>query len=170
MEAALSRINSLPAEEAAAELLKCCGSARWAARVAAARPFGDSHELHETAERVWWEMGAEDWLEAIRAHPKIGERKAQARVSEEASRWSEGEQSGARAARPEVLDALAEANRAYEEKFGHIFIVCATGKTAGEMLALLRERMANEPGDELRVAALEQSRITRLRLEKLLSE
>ncbi|HEV3468101.1 MAG TPA: 2-oxo-4-hydroxy-4-carboxy-5-ureidoimidazoline decarboxylase [Pyrinomonadaceae bacterium] len=168
METALERLNSLPPEEARAELLKCCGSARWAEAVAAARPFRSVGELLETADRVWWELSAEDWLEAFRAHPRIGERKAAAEVGEEARRWSEREQSGARGAPAGTLEALAEANRAYEGRFGFIFIVCAAGKSAGEMLSLLGARMDNEREAELRVAAGEQSKITRLRLQRLL--
>ncbi len=165
----LERLNSLPPAEAEAELLKCCGSTRWASLVTARRPFRDASELMLTADAAWWSLGPEDWLEAFRSHPKIGEKKAEAATSEQARRWSEGEQSGTRAAAPQTLDELAEANRAYEERFGHIFIICATGKTAEEMLAALRARLGNEPREELRVAAEEQRRITRLRLEKLLN-
>jgi len=168
MEKALARLNSRPASEAEAELLKCCGSSRWAGGVAARRPFESVAELLEEADRVWWELAPEDWLEAFRSHPKIGGRKAAAEVGEEARRWSEREQAGARDASPATLAALAEANRVYEEKFGFIFIVCATGKTAAEMLSLLEARLTNERGAELRVAAEEQRRITRLRLHKLL--
>lgn len=169
MTDALARLNSLPAEEATAELLKCCGSTRWAGRVAAGRPYADAGELFEAGERGWWDLGREDWLEAFRSHPKIGGRKSEAGVSEQSQRWSEGEQAGARDAARATLDALTEANRVYEEKFGFIFIVCATGKTADEMLALLRARLGNEHEEELRIAAREQSKITRLRLEKLLN-
>ena len=168
MESALSRLNSLPPEEAAGELLKCCGSARWAAGVAALRPFRDARELLAAADRVWWGLGREEWLEAFRSHPEIGGEKAERDVSGDARRWSEAEQSAARAAAPETLAALAEANRAYRDRFGYIFIVCATGKTADEMLALLRGRLSNDPDTELRVAAEEQRRITGLRLRKLL--
>jgi len=165
---ALARLNSLPPDEARAELLKCCGSVRWAARVAARRPYASAEELLGEADRVWWGLSSDDWLEAFRAHPKIGERKAEAHVSEEARAWSEREQSGAAGASGETRAALAEANRVYEEKFGFIFIVCATGKTAGEMLASLEARLHNDREAELRVAAKEQRLITRLRLRKLL--
>jgi OHCU decarboxylase len=168
MEKGLAKLNSLSPAEARDELLKCCGSRRWAEGVDAGRPYGSGAELAEAADRVWWSLREEDWLEAFRAHPKIGERKAAAEVSEEARRWSEREQSGAGGASAETLSALAEGNRAYEEKFGFIFIVCAAGKSAAGMLALLEARMGNDAGAELRVAAEEQRRITRLRLEKLL--
>ena len=149
-------------------MLKCCGSSRWAEGVAACRPFRNVAELLEAADRVWRELSPEDWLEAFRSHPKIGERKAAAEVSEESHRWSEREQAGAREASAATLAALAEANKVYEEKFGFIFIVCAAGKSAAEMLTILDSRLNNERGAELRVAAEEQRRITRLRLQKLL--
>ena len=168
MSESLTRLNSLPAAEARAELLKCCGSTRWAAGVAARRPYASAEELEETADRVWWGLSAEDWLEAFRAHPKIGERRAAAEVSDEARAWSEREQAGGAGASAETRAALAEGNRAYEGRFGFIFIVCATGRTADEMLALLRARLGNDRETELRVAAEEQRRITRLRLRKLL--
>ncbi len=166
----LARLNSLSAAEAEGELLKCCGSTQWAHALAGRRPFRDVQELMEAAGEVWWNLTERDWLEAFAAHPKIGGRGARARRQHaEAERWSEQEQSGARDASEATLDKLAEANRVYEEKFGYIYIVCATGKTAEEMLALLRARLSNTAADELRIAATEQSKITRLRLEKLLA-
>jgi OHCU decarboxylase len=165
----IGKLNRLSAEEAERALLDCCGSVRWAREVAALRPFRDVGQLLDTGGRVWFGLGREDWLEAFRAHPRIGEKKAGARVSEDARRWSEGEQSRARDAATETLDALAAANREYEGRFGFIFIVCATGKTAGEMLAALRERLKNDTETELRVAAAEQWRITELRVRKLLN-
>lgn len=133
------------------------------------RPFRDAQELFDAADRTWWNLSKEDWLEAFRSHPKIGERKAARASSEQSSNWSEEEQAGARDSSRESLDELAELNRRYEEKFGHIFIICATGKTGNEMLAALRERMSNDEDTELRIAAEEQRLITRLRLEKLLN-
>ncbi len=168
MDEALRQLNSLPPEEAQAELLKCCGTTRWAREMAEERPFADERALLETADRVWLGLSREDWLEAFRSHPKIGERRAARETGEGARRWSEEEQKGTRDAGREVLDELAAANREYEEKFGHIFIVCATGKGAAEMLALLRRRLGSDPETELRVAAEEQRRITQLRLKKSL--
>jgi len=165
----VGKLNRLTADEARAALLGCCGSARWAREVAALRPFRDSGRLLAEAERVWFELGREDWLEAFRAHPRIGEKKAEAGVSEDARRWSEGEQSRAREASDETKAALVEANREYEEKFGFIFIVCATGKSAEEMLSLLRGRLKNDRETELRAAASEQWRITELRVRKFLN-
>ncbi len=164
----LAWLNSLPDAEARAELLKCCGSSRWAEGVAARRPFRSVEELEEEADRVWRELSAGDWLEAFRAHPRIGERKAAAGASAESRVWSEREQAGASGAGEQTRAALAKGNRAYEGRFGFIFIVCATGRTAEEMLGLLRARLAHDRETELRVAAEEQRRITRLRLRKLL--
>ncbi|HEU4594376.1 MAG TPA: 2-oxo-4-hydroxy-4-carboxy-5-ureidoimidazoline decarboxylase [Pyrinomonadaceae bacterium] len=168
MDEALRHLNSLAPEEVQAELLKCCGSTRWAREMAGRRPFADERALLEAADRVWLGLSHEDWLEAFRSHPKIGERKAARETGAEARRWSAEEQRGTSEAAPDVLAELAEANREYERKFGYIFIVCATGKSAAEMLSLLRQRLRNDPETELRVAAEEQRRITRLRLEKLL--
>ena len=165
----IEKLNRLSADEARAALLDCCGSTRWAREVAALRPFGDAGALLAAGERVWFGLDREDWLEAFRAHPRIGERKAAAAVSEGARRWSEGEQSRAREASDVTKAALAEANRVYEERFGFIFIVCATGKSAAEMLDICRERLKNDAGTELRVAAAEQWRITELRLRKFLN-
>ncbi len=170
MKARLERLNALPPEQAEAELLKCCGSTNWARRMARQRPFRATPELLEAADRVWWELGREDWLEAFSRHPKIGEKAAAHAAAGETRRWSEEEQARTRGARQDVLAALAEANRVYQERFGYIFIVCATAKTSEEMLALLRQRLQNDPGAELRIAAEEQRRITRLRLEKLLRQ
>lgn len=170
MEKTLEKLNALPAADATAELLKCCGSTRWAQRMSGARPFRNAEALLETADRIWWKLDATDWLEAFRSHPKIGETKAAASVSAESRRWSEGEQAGTRGASQSSLDALAEDNRVYENRFGYIFIVCATGKSTEEMLQLLRARLSNDPEIELRIAAEEQRRITNLRLQKLLNQ
>lgn len=172
MTQGIARLNALSSEEAQAELLKCCGSTNWARRMAQQRPFptgGDAmRRLLDSADRVWWDLGREDWLEAFTRHPRIGEKAAAKDASAETRRWSEEEQSGTRSAREQVLAALAKANRAYEQRFGYIFIVCATGKSSEEMLALLQQRLQNDPAAELRMAAEEQRRITHLRLQKLL--
>ena len=170
MKQGLESLNALAAEDAAAELLKCCGSRRWAERMAARRPFDSIAELLRTSDEIWWGLEARDWLEAFSHHPKIGERGAAPAQSAEAARWSEQEQSATTSARQATLDALLRANLAYEDRFGYIFIVCATGKTTEEMLALLEERLGNDPESELRIAAEEQRRITHLRLGKLLEK
>jgi allantoicase len=167
--AALRRLNALPHEEAAAELLRCCGSRSWAGRMAERRPFRDRESLLAAADAVWREAGREDRLEAFRAHPRIGSTKDLAHQSGAARAWAESEQKGARDATATTTEALARVNREYEERFGHIYIVCATGKTADEMLALARSRLGNDAAKELDVAAEEQRKITRIRLEKLLS-
>jgi allantoicase len=169
LEGPVGKLNRLSEEEVRAALLACCGSARWADAVAALRPFWDVGQLLNIGGRVWRELPKEDWLEAFRAHPKIGESKPAKETGEEARRWAEGEQSGARSAAAETLDELARMNREYEERFGFIFIVCATGKTAEEMLAALRARITNDPETEMRVAAEEQWRITVLRIKKFLN-
>ncbi|HVR40436.1 MAG TPA: 2-oxo-4-hydroxy-4-carboxy-5-ureidoimidazoline decarboxylase, partial [Thermoanaerobaculia bacterium] len=142
-----------------ADLRKCCGSTAWVQKMRERRPFGSWSALASAADEIWWSLDREAWLEAFAAHPRIGERKA-------ASRWASQEQSGATSV---SADELAEANRTYEEKFGHIYIVCATGRSGEEMLALARQRLSNAPDDELRIAAEEQRKITLLRLRKLVS-
>jgi OHCU decarboxylase len=163
----LEQLNLLSANEAESEFLKCCGSREWARQMGDARPFASFNELSETAERIWWALEPGDWLEAFRSHPKIGETKAAAPTSEESKRWSEAEQSGVRQAVAQTIQALAELNQKYEDKFGYIFIVCASGKSSEEMLAILRSRLENDPHEELRIAAAEQAKITELRLKKL---
>jgi len=164
----VQRLNTLTPARAEAELRKCCGSSRWVRGMLARRPFASTGDVSSVAENVWGETGPDDWHEAFRAHPRIGESKAQAGQSDTEKRWSSQEQSGASSAAEETRRALAEVNRAYEARFGFIYIVCASGKSADELLDIARKRLGNEPDDELRVAAGEQEKITRLRLEKLL--
>ena len=132
------------------------------------RPFVDVAELLAKAESIWWSLEADDWLTAFRSHPKIGEQKAAEKVAEQARSWSEAEQAGTRDAAQETVAQLAQGNHKYEQRFGYIFIVCASGKTADEMLVILRERLDNDPDQELNVAAEEQRKITQLRLMKLI--
>ena len=170
MNANLALLNVMPEPLAEATLLACCGSHIWARRMADERPFQSLDHVFASAERIWQDLAPEDWLQAFHAHPKIGEKKAAAATGEQASVWAEKEQSRAESASAETMAALAEGNAAYEALFGYIFIVCATGKTAEEMLAILRQRLQNDPDAELKIAAGEQARITRLRLEKLLGD
>lgn len=158
------KLNDLPPAEAEAAFLACCGSRAWARRMTEGRPYADTADLLKAADRVWWSLEPADWQEAFVAHPRIGEKKATG--EDQARRWSEQEQAGAASAKTAVLAELAEANRIYDERFGYIFIVCATGRNAGEMLGMLRSRLDNDPDTELRVAAEEQRKITRLRLLK----
>lgn len=165
----LERFNSLSPAEARNELLKCCGSINWATHMSERRPFSTHAELLQEAKSIWWSLEPADWLEAFRSHPKIGEKKAEQHVSATAQKWSEQEQASAATATQDTMRALAKLNRDYEQRFGYIYIVCATGKSSQEMLAVLEQRMDNAPGDELRVAAGEQAKITELRVQKLLS-
>ncbi len=131
------------------------------------RPFKDRDEVFEAADRIWNDLGRDDWLEAFAAHPRIG---ADAHAGQDAQgrAWSEAEQAQVARAGADIRSRLAQANRDYEARFGFIYLVCASGRSADELLAYCHERLANDPGSELRVAAAEQARITRLRLEKLL--
>jgi allantoicase len=164
----LESFNRLPRQRALRALLDCCGSKKWAQRMAARRPFAGESDLFEAADKTWSALGLEDWLKAFLHHPPIGETRAKAKQSATASRWSAKEQSSAQKAAPEVLEALAAQNRDYSEKFGYVFLICATGKSSDEILDALRQRLPNDPDTELRIAAEEQRKITRLRLEKLL--
>ena len=164
----LERFNRLPRQRASRALLDCCGSKKWAQQMAAFRPFASESQLFEAADKTWSTLAREDWLEAFLHHPPIGETRAKAKQSATASRWSAREQYSVQKAAPEVLEALAVQNRAYVEKFGYVFLICATGKRTEEILNALRQRLPNDPDSELRIAAEEQRKITRLRLEKLL--
>jgi OHCU decarboxylase len=166
----LAELNQLAAAEAEHELRKCCGSHEWARQLAAQRPFASEAELFNGAADIWWSLPPPAWLEAFRSHPRIGERQAAVEQTAESSSWSAQEQAGAGTATASVRDDLAAQNRLYESKFGFIFIVCATGKSAEELLALLKQRLEHDHDQELRVAAAEQARITELRLRKLLSQ
>ncbi len=169
MQHDLAWLNSLPGHKATQELLQCCGSKRWAALVSDARPYADVAGLIAQADEIWWSLDPNDWLEAFRSHPKIGEKKAAETVSAQSSQWSGQEQAGVNTTSTETTDALATLNRAYEQRFGFIFIICATGKTSDEMLAALRERLEHDAAEELPIATAEQSKITALRLKKLLT-
>jgi len=154
-------LNALSEERARGALGRCCGARHWVDGMLAARPFASDAELLAAAERVWWGLGRADWLEAFAAHPRIGAR------AEAMTDWARREQAGANGAAEATLAALAQGNRTYEKRFGHLFLICATGRTADEMLGALRARLTNDPATELRVAAEEQAKITRLRLDRL---
>ena len=165
----LAEFNMLPRYRAEEELLKCCGSAAWARAMSRRRSFASFDRLLQAANEIWCRLDPADWMEAFRAHPQIGQHQSTAETSARAQAWSAQEQSGMSRAGVGVTMNLEDANREYLEKFGYIFIVCATGKTADEMLAILRLRLPNAPEQEIRVAAEEQQKITQLRLEKLLT-
>ena len=164
----IDAFNDLPAAQARKALLDCCGAKKWAAQMLARRPFATENDLFAAADETWAALARRDWLEAFRHHPAIGSKKAKARQSAGAKKWSAGEQSAAQQAAAATLAEIAEANLEYQAKFGYVFLICATGKTADEILENLRRRMPSDPEAELRVAAEEQRKITRLRLEKLL--
>ena len=166
----LGQLNMLPAQEAWIALERCCGASAWVEHMCAQRPFRDRDHLLSEAERGAERLGPADWREAFAHHPRIGDVAALREKFAATARWAGDEQRGASAASEVVLEALALGNRDYEQKFGHIFIVCATGKSADEMLALLRARIGNDLERELAIAAGEQMKITRLRLDKLLAE
>lgn len=168
MDQSIRRINELSADQATAEFLKCCGSTAWAKRMSDARPFASADQVFGKADEVWWALTEDDWREAFRAHPKIGEKKAAAVQSAQAQQWSAHEQSESQRAADETKAALADSNCKYEHRFGYIFIICATGKSADEILSALNGRLNNAPDIELHVAAEEQRQITQLRLRKLL--
>ncbi|TKD07567.1 2-oxo-4-hydroxy-4-carboxy-5-ureidoimidazoline decarboxylase [Polyangium fumosum] len=159
-------LNDLSNDEARAALTRCCGSTRWVDHMLHARPFQSRAELFEAASRHWNALDVADWDEAFSHHPRIGDPAA---ASKSTATWAANEQAGAARSADEVRAAIAEGNRAYEAKFGRIYLVCATGKTGEELLAILRARLGNDAAEELRVAVGEQEKITRLRLEKILS-
>jgi len=168
MSKVLSRWNLLSPESAANEILPCCGSRAWARSMAERRPLQDEGELLAASDAIWSGLPESDWLEAFRSHPRIGESKAPQSARPQSAAWSAQEQSGAAAAEDAVKAALAEGNRQYERRFGRTFIVCATGKPAGEILEILQRRLGNDELAELREAAEQQREITQIRLRKWL--
>jgi OHCU decarboxylase len=164
---ALDRWNALPPADAVRELMSCCGSQRWARRVVERRPFSSLDEMRAVADEIWWQVGEDDWLEAFRHHPRIGERTSTAPAGARSAAWSREEQSRAASAGAGVQERLRRGNEAYEERFGHIYIVCAAGRSAEDLLSVLERRLGNDPQTELRAAAEEQRKITHLRMERL---
>lgn len=164
----LEELDQLTSQAAQAEFLQCCGSSAWAKQMTDARPFANADELAAKADEIWHELGEADCLEAFRAHPKIGEQKAEAAQSAQSKAWSANEQSESQKAAADTKAAIADGNRRYEKQFGFIFIICASGKSAEEILSSLNERLNNDSATELRIAAEEQRKITQLRLNKLI--
>jgi 2-oxo-4-hydroxy-4-carboxy-5-ureidoimidazoline decarboxylase len=165
----LDALNRLSEADATAAFTQCCAAHRWVERMVIDRPFESLAEMLEISDRIWEECDVDDYLEAFEGHPRIGDVESLAKKYANSKAWAGGEQKGVEGADREVLERLAKGNADYEEKFGHIFIVCATGKSAAEMLALLEARMNNDPAHEITVAAEEQNKITRIRLKKLLT-
>lgn len=166
----IQKFNALTEGDARQALYRCCSSTRFTENLLDKRPFSSKEELFEAAEEIWWSLSSEDWLEAFKGHPKIGDISSLRKKYNQSRAWSEGEQEGVEGAGEETLEALSRGNDAYLEKYGFIFIVCATGKSAEEMLSLLQVRLKNSRDEELKIAAQEQAKITALRLEKLIKE
>ena len=163
----LHEINTLPKPQLKEELAKCCGSRVWVEKMLPFFPADDLVELLEDAEEQWYRCSEEDWKEAFAHHPKIGDIESLKKKFASTEKWASAEQGGVSTAKPGTIEALAEGNKDYEAKFGYIFIVCATGKSAEEMLEILEIRLKNNPKEEIEIAADEQNKITKLRLEKL---
>jgi 2-oxo-4-hydroxy-4-carboxy-5-ureidoimidazoline decarboxylase len=168
MNAVLARWNRLAVKDAAKEILPCCGSTRWAHGMAERRPFPDDASLLNASDEAWHSLAEEDWMEAFRSHPRIGESRAAEVEPAQSAAWSAQEQRVVAAAGDAIRLSLAEGNREYEKRFGHIFIVCATGKSGPEILEILQRRLQNDKATELREAAEEQRQIMRIRLKKWL--
>ena len=170
MSITVGELDEMPESSAAEMLADCCGSSRWVSEMIAARPFGSRDSVFSAADRIWSALSASDWLEAFDHHPRIGESTAAIAQGERGAAWSSSEQAGIESAGDNLREALAAANESYERRFGYIYIVCATGKTPEEMLELARKRLRHASATEIRVAAEEQRKVTRIRLEKLLEE
>jgi 2-oxo-4-hydroxy-4-carboxy-5-ureidoimidazoline decarboxylase len=169
MNSKLEAWNKTDEETAMLAMLACCGAKPWASAMVALRPIESVIELSDAADKVWATMTEDDWLEAFATHPRIGERQAAAEQAKSTA-WSQQEQSSVDGAESDVLAELAVGNARYEQKFGFTYIVCATGKTADEMLWILKQRLANDRATELREAAEQQRQITQIRLGKWLIE
>jgi 2-oxo-4-hydroxy-4-carboxy-5-ureidoimidazoline decarboxylase len=168
MNEVLARWNGLDPQEAEKEILSCCGSNAWVRGMTSSRPFDDEASLLIASDEVWRNLAPHDWLEAFKSHPRIGESRASVSSGARSENWSEQEQKGVSAGGDDLKHKLVEGNRAFEEKFGYIFIVCATGKSAAEILEILQRRLQNGKDAELREAAEEQRQIIQLRLQKWL--
>ena len=167
MNPTLDAWNSADHDAAAASLLSCCAAQRWAESLVALRPFANETALFAAADEAWSTMQVDDWMQAFRAHPRIGERKVE-NATAQSKQWSAHEQSGVNQAQAELLAELAVGNRQYEDRFGFTYIVCATGKSAEEMLKILRRRLDSDRDTELREATEQQRQITQIRLRQWL--
>lgn len=165
----IDELNALPEADLAEALGKCCGATAWVAGMLASRPYRDAGDLIAKAHAAWAACTEADGREAFLHHPRIGGVEELAKKFASTAHWASGEQSGVQQADTATLQALADGNAAYEARFGYIFIVCATGKSAAEMLAILQDRLPNPPEEEIKVAMGEQMKITVIRLEKLLA-
>ena len=170
MNDVLVRWNAAPQDVAATEILPCCGSKTWASEMAARRPVPDESALIAASDETWRGLNESDWMEAFNSHPRIGESGAPNPSADRSATWAMQEQKKVADADDAIKIALAEGNREYENKFGRIFIVCATGKSAAEVLEALRRRLQSDPRTELYEAAEQQRQITQVRLRKWLKE
>ncbi len=164
----IKTLNGLDSSEAAAQFNLCCGATNWIKIMNQSRPFQNKNEVYQQAESIWLSLSSEDWLEAFTHHPKIGDIDSLRKKFQNTKSISKNEQSGVNNATESTLKNLAESNQLYEDKFGFIFIVCATGKSSDEMLALIKMRLNNNAKIEMQNAAKEQNKITQLRLKTLL--
>ncbi|HKR03170.1 MAG TPA: 2-oxo-4-hydroxy-4-carboxy-5-ureidoimidazoline decarboxylase [Bacteroidia bacterium] len=151
------------------EIFKCCGSRTWVEKLSEKYPFPSVEELKNESDKIWFSLSEKDWLEAFTQHPKIGDMKSLEKKFASTKQWAENEQSAVNIATQTVLQELKDGNDAYEKKFGYIFIICATGKSAEEMLSILKSRLKNSPQEEIKIAVHEQNKITHLRIDKLFS-
>lgn len=168
MNEILAKWNRAAEKEALEAMMSCCGARRWAEAMTALRPMESIAALSKAADRVWSTMQEADWLEAFARHPRIGQRNA-AHTTMQSAQWSRQEQAGSALATEKVLTELTELNALYEERFGFTYIVCATGKTADEMLLILKTRVNSDRDSELHEAAEQQRQIMQLRLGKWLA-
>jgi len=168
--AALARWNRLPPDEALRTILPCCGSKAWAQEMVSRRPLENEAELLATSDQTWRNLTRSDWMEAFQSHPRIGESQPSHSASTQSVEWSAQEQSNVATAEAAVKTTLADANREYERRFNRTFIVCATGKSAQEILEILRRRLQNDAETELHEAAEQQRQIMQIRLGKWLQE
>jgi 2-oxo-4-hydroxy-4-carboxy-5-ureidoimidazoline decarboxylase len=164
----LSELNEMPFDQFSDNVFKCCGSKTWAEKMLAARPFSNSQDLHKHAFDLWLDCRKNDWLEAFTHHPRIGDVDSLKKKFADTAAWASGEQSSVNTAQIPVLEDLKAYNDAYFDKFGFIFIVFATGKSAQEMLDILKKRIDNDVVEEIINAMREQAKITKIRLDKLL--
>ncbi|MGD0739868.1 MAG: 2-oxo-4-hydroxy-4-carboxy-5-ureidoimidazoline decarboxylase [Terracidiphilus sp.] len=170
MNATLAAWNAAGETEARNAMLACCGARRWADAMVALRPIANVFALSEEADRVWGTMQEADWLEAFACHPRIGDRKVSAHAGAQSAAWSRGEQAQTNSANEDLLAEIADGNQRYEELFEFTYIVCATGKSAEEMLDILKRRLGSTREIELREAAEQQRQIMQIRLGKWLIE
>lgn len=164
----IDALNKLSEGDAYAAFEQCCTADKWVNNMVQSRPFNSENDLFQKADFFWKQCSKKDWIQACEGHPKIGDVSSLKKKYAATQQMAGHEQSGMNEADDVVIEALAEGNKQYENKFGYIFIVCATGKSAKEMLAILESRMPNDEEEELKIAMEEQRKITAIRLKKLL--